>query len=96
MSGTTFTNSNPNAPIEIGLFTVETAFSYPDNMPPATPGITIIDYNVMFANGSTTSGFVVNFSAVPEPSSMVLLLTGVGALPLLYRWVKRSRSAKAT
>ena len=93
-SGPTYVNSNPSMPIDLGLFTVETAYSYPDNMPPATQNVTIIDYSMTFADGSTTSGGVVNFTAVPEPSSVFLLLAG-GALPLLYRSGNRSRSATA-
>jgi hypothetical protein len=88
--GATYTNTAQNAPIEIGLFNVETAFSYPDNMPPSIPGVTIIDYVFTFADGTTSSGSIT--LAIPEPSSAILLLAGVGLLPVLHRWVKRSRS----
>ena len=30
---------------EVGLFTVETTGDFPDNMPPVTPGVTIIDFS---------------------------------------------------
>jgi hypothetical protein len=88
ISGTTYTNTNPNKPVEVAIFTAETAFNYPDNMPPSIPGITVIDFTFHFADGSIDTG---SFTlSIPEPSSVILLLAGVGAVPLLRGWVKRS------
>jgi hypothetical protein len=93
ISGTTYTNSPGSPLLETGLFNVETAFTYPDNMPPAMPG-TVIDYVFTFADGTTSSGTVTLTPIIPEPSSIILFLAGVGVLPLLRTWVKRSRSPR--
>jgi hypothetical protein len=92
-SGTTYNNSLGNPPVDVGQFNVQTVFSYPDNMPPSIPGVTIIDYIFKFADGSTQSGMI-TLTAVPEPSSVFLLLAGAGALPLLRSWINRSRSLR--
>jgi hypothetical protein len=78
---------------EVGLFAVETTSDFPDNMPPVTPNVTLIDYTFTFANGTVDSGAITLSPLVPEPSSVILFLVGVGALPLVRRSVKRSRSA---
>lgn len=77
----------------VGFFTVETTSDFPDNMPPVTPGVTIVDFSFKFANGDISSGSI-TLTFVPEPSSVILLLAGVGALPLLHRFLKRSRPSR--
>jgi hypothetical protein len=91
-SGATYTNTFQNPPIVIGFFNVETVFSYPDNMPPSIPGVTVIDYVFTFADGTKSSGSIT--LTIPEPSSAILLLAGVGVLPLVHRFMKRSRLRK--
>ena len=77
---------------EVGVFTVETTSDFPDNMPPIIPNVTEINYLFTFSNGKTESGFI-TLSLVPEPSSVILLLMGAGAVPLVRKWAKRSQSA---
>jgi hypothetical protein len=78
---------------KIGLFTVETASDFPDNMPPVTPGVTPISYKFTFADGTVDSG-TITLSLIPEPSSVIMLLVGIAALPLALRCSGSSRSAK--
>jgi hypothetical protein len=84
------------ANIFLGSFTVETAASFPDNMPPATPGQPI-DYSYSGVTGGdspSTGGGTITLSAIPEPSSLVLLLAGGAALPILLRLRGRSRASR--
>lgn len=80
--------------IFLGTFTVETAKSFPDNAPPVTPGVTVIDFNYSLvpAGGgpADTGGGSLTLSSIPEPSSVILIVIGAGALPLLLR--KHGRS----
>jgi hypothetical protein len=80
--------------ILLGLFTVQTTSSFPDNAPPVTPGITPIDwsYSVLNPDGSTTTGGgTITLAGVPEPSSVILLLVGSTALPLVFFRRRRRR-----
>jgi len=82
--------------IYLGLFNVETAQSFPDNAPPATPGVTQIDYSYTGVTGGNTPSFggsSITISAVPEPTSSILLLIGGAALPLLLRSRCRSQAS---
>jgi hypothetical protein len=78
-------------PGEVGVFTVETTSDFPT--PPVIPNVTEINYVFKFSNGKTESGFI-TLSLVPEPSSVILLLMGAGAVPLVRKWAKRSQSAR--
>jgi hypothetical protein len=78
---------------EVGVFTVETTSDFPDSMPPIIPNVTEINYVFTFSNGKTESGFI-TLSLVPEPSSVILLLMGAGAVPLVCKWAKRSQLAR--
>jgi hypothetical protein len=83
--------------IYLGLFTVETAQSFPDDAPPATPGVTKIDYSYTGVTGGNTpssGGSSITISAVPEPTSSILLLIGGAALPLLLRSRCRSQVSR--
>ena len=74
----------------VGLFTVETTSDFPDNMPPVIPYVTEINYVFKFADGTVDSGFIT--LSTPEPSSAILLMIGVAAVPLARKWAKRSQS----
>ncbi|MFI5454746.1 MAG: PEP-CTERM sorting domain-containing protein [Isosphaerales bacterium] len=82
-------------PISLGTFTVQTTGDFPDNNPPVTPGVTLIDYFYSLYNPtgeSPTGSGSITLSSVPEPSSVILLLVGAGVLPLLVRLGRCSRS----
>ena len=92
-AGPTFTYTN--TPIFLGLFTVETTTDYTGS-PPATIGVTTIDYSYTLGGvtGHGTTPPLVGALSVPEPSSLVLLLIGLGAFPLA--WLRtRSRRPQA-
>lgn len=72
------------------MFTVETTSDFPDNMPPVIPYVTEINYVFKFADGTVDSGFIT--LSIPEPSSAILLMIGVAAVPLARKWAKRSQS----
>jgi hypothetical protein len=78
----------------VGIFTVETTSDFPDNMPPVIPNVTEINYVFKFADGVTDTGFIT--LSIPEPSSVILLLVGVSALPLARKWAKRKQAARIT
>jgi hypothetical protein len=68
--------SAPAAPVDLGLFTVETALSF--SSPPYADGsIIYYTYNI---GGQTSSGSG-NFplSSIPEPNSLVLLVIGAAS-----------------
>jgi hypothetical protein len=73
---------------------VETTSDFPDNMPPVIPNVTEINYVFKFADGVTATGFIP--LSTPEPSSVILLLVGVSALPLARKWAKRKQAARVT
>ena len=75
----------------VGLFTVETTSDFPDNMPPVIPCVTEINYVFKFADGTIDSGFIT--LSIPEPSSAILLMIGMAAVPLARKWAKRSQLA---
>jgi hypothetical protein len=82
-------------PISLGEFDVKTTASFPENSPPVTPYVTPIPYAFSFqqpVGGLSTGSGVLTLSSVPEPSSLVLLLAGGGAVRLLARWRRRPRS----
>jgi hypothetical protein len=94
LSGPTISTVGAN----LGLFTVETTQSYPDNAPPATNGITQIDFGYsivpVIGDSPSTGGGHFILSSVPEPSAAILLLIGGAALALPVRLCRRpTRSA---
>ena len=78
--------------IPLGQFTVETTESFPINNPPITAG-TIIHYFFSYDGGTATGtgSFPLTNLSVPEPSSIVMLLAGVGALPVFLVRQRRRR-----
>lgn len=79
----------------LGSFTIQTSpgLDFPVGAPPVLPGtqldtvITVVDAN---GGSTTTDGTVTVELAVPEPSSLSLLLIGGGVVAVLGRSRKRS------
>jgi hypothetical protein len=78
----TFGGSTPisasSSPVDLGQFTVETAVSF--QSPPYASGA-IIDYSYNI-DGQTSSGSDSFSMSVPEPSSLIMLVTGIAAVLL--------------
>ncbi len=79
----------------LGSFTVQTIASFPDNMPPVTPGVTPIGVSYSIDGSPGTPTTITLLGAVPEPSSMLLLLVGGAVLPFMNRRRRRLRSRSA-
>jgi hypothetical protein len=75
--------------LTLGIFTVETTQSF--TAPPITPGNSV-SYSYTINGSSTGNSFPIQAGSVPEPSSIVLLLVGGGAVSVLaFRQRRRSR-----
>jgi hypothetical protein len=86
-----YSNPGPNG-VFLGLFTVNTSWSYGKGQPPPLAPGSILTYSYDI-NGTTGTGLLV-LQGVPEPSSMVLMLLGAAAVPpavALHRRGSRSR-----
>ncbi len=84
--------SATSGPVDLGQFTVETAMSFPN--PPYAAGA-LIDYSYNIS-GQTSSGSGFFAMSVPESSSLIMLLTGIGIvllLPPIYRHRCRRRQS---
>jgi hypothetical protein len=81
---------NDSSNNNLGSFTIQTSpgLNFPVGAPPVLPGtqldtsITVVDQN---GGSTTTTGKVTVQMAVPEPSSLSLLLIGGGAVAVLRR-----------
>jgi len=82
--------------ILLGHFTIQTTSSFPDDAPPVTPGVTPIDwsYSLFDPNGDSKGGGTITLAGVvPEPASVILMLVGAGALPLVLHRRRTGRGA---
>ncbi len=75
-------------PIHLGQFVVETTASFAT--PPVTNG-EIILYHFGYDGGAATGTGSFQIFAVPEPSSIILLVAGAGALPVFSIRKRRQR-----
>jgi PEP-CTERM motif len=82
--------------IPLGQFVVETTTSYPLTAPPIAAG-TIIDYFFSYDGGTATGTgeFPLTNLSVPEPSSIIMLLAGVGALPVFLIRERKRRQRRS-
>ena len=81
--GPSLPNNSPTQNLDLGLFRVATT----ELLAPPTP--TLIYVGTLDGTTATTEG-TVTVSSVPEPSSVILLMLGAGALPL-YAFCRRRR-----
>jgi hypothetical protein len=84
--------------LPLGEFTVQTSQMFPAGQPPIPVGSTIqYTYTIIDSSGAPTSGsgtFILQQGAVPEPSSMILLLAGASGMPfVILREQRRARRA---
>jgi hypothetical protein len=82
------TTPSPGTPIFLGEFQVDSTYSFPVGVVPYPSG-TSLSYTYTIG-GVTQTGLTFQIFSVPEPSSLILLATGVGVLPLI--WVRKRRT----
>jgi hypothetical protein len=90
-------NNNPvgsNIEVPLGQFEVQTTVNFP-NGPPVPPG-TMVPYTFTvhhIGDGPASGSGVIVLTAIPEPSSIILLALGAAALPAIAARRKRRRIA---
>jgi hypothetical protein len=81
--------------INLGQFIVETTENF--TSPPFNSSNNVIDYFFSYDGGTATgTGTIVMVNAVPEPSSIIMLLVGVSAVPLFVirqQWRQQNSQA---
>jgi hypothetical protein len=74
-----------NTDFDLGTFIVGTTIELP-----TAPSATLVFVGSLDGKVASNQG-IVTINAVPEPSSVILLLTGLGALPMVWLRARRQR-----
>ena len=86
---TVYSVSNGQAPLLLGVFTLQSTYDFPNGVLPLPNG-TLITFTFTADGGGTGTFPIMNLS-VPEPSSAILLAIGVGGLPMFWLRERRRR-----
>jgi hypothetical protein len=82
-SGVTIDNSGGTSPLDLGNFSI-------GPIPENEPSVTLTYVGSLNGNDATDTGFI-TVTAIPEPSSVILLLTAMVGAPLLVLRTRQRR-----